>query len=120
MFFDLDSRELLRLRRNSLAHEQVRRLRGNGLAGPPHRPSTEPIRVQRRTSNTRVIMVCGQQVAIGRTRAWQTVSGHVSDTTLTVELDDGEPRVFRRTTTTPVRHIKANRPRPVTSVSGQT
>jgi hypothetical protein len=115
MFFDLDSRELLRVRPNSLTQEQVRRLRGNRPAGPPPRPSTEPIRVQRRASNTGVIMVCGQQVALGRTHAWQTVTVHVSDTTLAVELDDGEPRIFRRTTTTAVRNIKAVRPRPDTS-----
>ncbi len=116
MFFDLDSRELLRVRPNPLNHEQVRRLRGNRPAGPPPRPSTEPIQVQRRASNTGVIMVCGQQVALGRTHAWQTVTVHVSDTTLVVELDDGEPRIFRRTTTTAVRNIKAVRPRPDTSV----
>ena len=34
--------------------------------GPPPRPSTEPIRVQRRASNTGIIMVAGQQVALGR------------------------------------------------------
>ena len=37
----------------------------------------------------------------------------VSDTTLAIELDDGETRVVRRTTTLPVRNIKADRPRPV-------
>ena len=116
MFFDLESRELLRVRPNPLTHEQVRRLRGNRPAGPPPRPSTEPIRVQRRASNTGVIMVCGQQVTLGRTHAGQTVTVHVSDTTLAVELDDGEPRIFRRTTTTAVRNIKAVRPRPDTSV----
>lgn len=115
MFFDLDSRELLRVRPNPLTPEQVRRLRGNRPAGPPPRPSTEPIRVQRRASNTGVIMVCGQQVALGRTHAGQTVSVHVSETTLAVELGDGEPRIFRRTTTTAVRNIKAIRPRPDTS-----
>ena len=115
MFFDLASRELLRVRPNPLTHEQVRRLRGNRPAGPPPRPSTEPVRVQRSASNTGVIMVCGQKVALGRTHAWQTVTVHVSDITLVVELDDGEPRIFRRTTTTPVRNIKAIRPRPDTS-----
>jgi hypothetical protein len=38
----------------------------------------------------------------------------VSETTLAIELDDGETRVVRRTTTLPVRNIKADRPRPVT------
>ncbi len=116
MFFDLDSRELLRVRPNPLSHEQVRQLRGNRPAGPPPRPSTEPIRVQRRASNSGVIMVCGQKVALGRIHAGQTVTIHVSDTTLAIEFDDGEPRTVRRTTTTPVRNIKADRPRPDTSV----
>ena len=56
MIYDLDSRELLRTRPNPLTHDQVRRLRGNRPAGPPPRPSVEPVRVQRRASNTGVIM----------------------------------------------------------------
>jgi hypothetical protein len=63
MFYDLDSRELLRTRPNPLTPEQVQRLRGVRPAGPPPRPSTEPIRVQRRVSNTGVIMVAGQKIA---------------------------------------------------------
>jgi hypothetical protein len=63
MFFDLDTRELLRTRPNPLNAEQVGRLRGSRPAGPPPRPSTEPVRVQRRASNTGVIIVAGQKVA---------------------------------------------------------
>jgi transposase InsO family protein len=114
MFYDLDSRELLRVRPNPLSHDKIRRLRGNRPAGPPPRPSTEPIRVQRRASNTGVIMVCGQKVALGRVHQHQTVTIHVSDTTLAIELDDGETHVVRRTTTLAVRNIKADRPRPAT------
>ncbi|HET9647825.1 MAG TPA: IS481 family transposase [Microlunatus sp.] len=114
MFYDLDTRELLRVRPNPLTPDKIRRLRGNRPAGPPPRPSTEPIRVQRRASNTGVIMVCGQKVALGRIHQHRTVTVHVSDTTLAIELDEGETRVVRRTTTLAVRNIKANRPRPVT------
>jgi transposase InsO family protein len=117
MFFDLDSRELLRTRPNPLSHDKIIRLRGNRPAGPPPRPSLEPIRVQRRASHTGVITVCLQKVALGRIHARQTVTVIVSETTLTIELDDGESRVVRRITTTAVRNIKANRPRPVSSVS---
>jgi hypothetical protein len=45
-FDDLESRGLLRTRPNPLTLEQVKRLRGVRPAGPPPRPSTEPIRVQ--------------------------------------------------------------------------
>jgi transposase InsO family protein len=113
LFYDLDSRELLRTRPNPLTHEQVRRLRGNRPAGPPPRPSLEPVRVQRRASNTGVITVCRQKIALGRVHRQQTLTVLVSETTLAIELDDGETRVVRRTTTLPVRNIKANRPRPV-------
>lgn len=115
LFYDLDTRELLRTRPNPLSHDKIIRLRGNRPAGPPPRPSLEPIRVQRRASHTGVITVCMQKVALGRIHAGQTFTVIVSDTTLTIELDDGEPRVVRRTTNTAVRNIKANRPRPVTS-----
>jgi hypothetical protein len=50
MFFDLQTRELLRTRPNPLTIEHVCRLRGARRAGPPPRPCTEPIRVQRRAS----------------------------------------------------------------------
>ena len=62
-------------------------------------------------------MVVGQKIALGRIHAGQTVTVLVSDTTLTVELDDGDTRVIRRTTTQPVRSIKGQRPRTATSVS---
>ncbi len=117
MFYDLDTRELLRTRPNPLTPEQVQRLRGLRPAGPPPRPPVEPIRVQRRASNTGVIMVAGQKVALGRINRHRTVTVNVSDTTLAIDLDDGEVKVVRRTTTQPVRSIKGQRPRIATSVS---
>ena len=117
MFFDPATRELLRTRKNPLTPEQARSLRGVRPAGPPPRPSAEPVRVQRRASNTGVIMVVGQKVALGRSCAGQTVTVLVSDTTLAVEFADGDARVIRRTTTQPVRSIKGQRPRTATSVS---
>jgi hypothetical protein len=65
-----------------LTPQQVKDLRGARPAGPPPRPSAEPIRVQRRASNTGVIMVVGQKVALGRTHKHQTVTVLVSETTL--------------------------------------
>jgi hypothetical protein len=117
MFFDPGTRVLLRTRPNPLTPAQVARLRGARPAGLPPRPPTEPARVQRRVSATGVIMVCGQKIALGRTHAGQTVTVAVSDTTLAIELDDAETRVMRRTTATPVRNIKADRPWTIPSVS---
>jgi transposase InsO family protein len=111
MFYDLDSRELLRIRPNPLTPEQVQRLRGVRPAGPPPRPSAEPIQVQRRVSNTGVIMVAGQKIALGRLHQHRTLTVIVSDTTLAVELGDGDVKVVRRTTSQPVRSIKGQRPR---------
>jgi transposase InsO family protein len=117
MFYDPATRVLLRTRPNPLTREQAARLRGARPAGPPPRPPAEPIRVQRRASATGVIVVCGQKIALGRAHAGQTVAIAVSDTTLAIELDDAETRVVRRTTTTPVRNIKADQPWTVSSVS---
>jgi hypothetical protein len=75
------------------------------------RPSTEPIRVHRRASNTGVIMVAGQKIALGRGHAGRTVSIAVSETTLAIELPDDETRVVRRTTEQAVRSTKGQRPR---------
>jgi hypothetical protein len=106
MMFDLDSRELLRVRPNPLNYAKIIRLRGVRPAGPPPRPSIEPVRAQRRASNSGVIMICGQKIALGRVHAHRTVTVHVSETTLAIELADGDTRVARRTTTQPVRNIK--------------
>jgi hypothetical protein len=111
-FFDPDSREVLRSRVNPLTVDQVRRLKGSRPAGPPPRPATEPFTVQRRAWATGVIMVAGQKIPLGRPYAGQIVTVHVADTTLTIELD-GDTRTIRRTTTTPVTHHKAQRPRDV-------
>jgi transposase InsO family protein len=111
-FFDLSSRELLRVRTNPLTGEEVRGLRGLRPAGPPPRPSVEPVRVQRRVSAVGTVMVCRQVVSLGRPYAGQTVTVQVSDTTITVELD-GQFRVIRRI---PVRNVKANKPHKVSDV----
>lgn len=114
MFFDPDTRELLRTRPNPLSYEAARKLRGARPAGPPPRPRTEPVTVQRRASNTGVIMVAGQKVALGRAHAHTVVTVHVADHTITANLD-GTQRTYRRTTTRPVRSWKAQRPRKSTA-----
>lgn len=116
MFFDLATRELLRTRPNPIGWDRMRHLRDARPAGPPPRPSIEPITVQRVASNSGVIMVAGQKVALGRIHARAIVTVHVSETTLTIELPD-DTRVVRRTTTQPVRSIKAARPRKAGYVS---
>ena len=109
MFLDPDTRELLSTRPNPLTREQTVRLQGTRPAGPPPRPRTEPVTVQRRVSAIGVIVVCRQRVSLGRVHAGRTVTVHVSEHTLAVELDD-ETRTVRRTTSRPVVVVKANRP----------
>jgi transposase InsO family protein len=116
MFFDPATRVLLRTRPNPLTPPETARLRGARPAGPPPHPSDQPVRVQRRASATGLIMVAGQKIALGRVHAGQAVTVLASDTTFTVELGDGETRAVPRTTAQPVRSIKGQRPRAVTSV----
>ena len=108
LFFDPETRELLRARPNPLTPEQARGLRGARPAGPPPRPRSEPVTVQRRVSTTGTICVCRQTVALGRTHAGRVVTVHVAEHTLAIELDD-ETRTIRRTTTNPVVVIKGSR-----------
>jgi hypothetical protein len=117
LFFDITTRELLRTRANPLSREQALRLRGARPAGPPPRPSHEPVRIQRRASDTGVIVVAGQKVALGRTHRGQEVEILVSETTLAIHQPGQDVRTIRRTTTQPIRNIKADRPRTVPSVS---
>jgi hypothetical protein len=81
------------------------------------RPSTEPVTAQRRASNTGVIMVAGQKIALGRIHAGQVVTVHVAAETITIDLDDQDSRTVRRTTTQPVRSIKAAQSRKAAHVS---
>jgi transposase InsO family protein len=109
MFLDPDTRELLRVRPNPLSPEQVLRIQGARPAGPPPRPRSEPITVQRRVSANGRITVCRQTVVLGRVHAGRMVRVHVAEHTLAVELDD-ETRTIRRTTTRPVVVRKGSRP----------
>jgi len=109
-FFDPETRQLLRIRPNPLTADEVARLRGLRPAGPPPTASPDPVRVQRRVSDTGVVMVARQPVALGRVHAGKTVAIDVTDTELVVGCDDG-PRTIRRTNTLPIRNLKANRPR---------
>jgi hypothetical protein len=77
MFYDLETHELLRTRTNPLTPGQVKGLHGVHPAGPPPRPSAEPVRVQRRASNTGVIMVVGQKIALGRIHQHQGHRPHL-------------------------------------------
>jgi hypothetical protein len=110
-YFDAETRQLLRTRPSPFTYDQARRLRGARPAGPPPRPSLEPVRVQRRASNSGVIMVVGQKVALGRAHAHTVVTVYVAERSLTIETGDGDIRTVARTTTQPVRNIRPMRPR---------
>jgi len=64
-------------------------------------------------NNTDVIMVAGQKIALGRIHARRIVTVHVAADTITIDLASDDTRVVRRTTTQPVRSIKAQQPRKV-------
>ncbi len=108
LFFDPQTRELLRTRPNPLTADQLLRLQGARPAGPPPRPRSEPVTVQRRVSATGRIVVCRQAVSLGRVHAGRIVSVHVSEHTLAIELGD-DTRTVRRTTTRPVVVLKGSR-----------
>jgi hypothetical protein len=116
MFFDPETRELLRTRPSPLTWDQARRLRGARPAGPPPRPLTDPVTAQRVASNTGVIMVAGQKIALGRIHARQIVTVHVAAEVITIDLGE-DTRTVRRTTTQPVRSIKAQQHRKAAHVS---
>jgi hypothetical protein len=116
MFFDPETRDLLRTRPNPLTWDQARRLRGARPAGPPPRPSTEPVTAQRVASNTGVIMIAGQKIALGRIHARRIVTVHVTAELITIDLGGDDTRTVRRTTTQPVRRTTTQ---PVRSIKAQ-
>jgi hypothetical protein len=105
------------LRAVVLATSQIARLRGARPAGPAPQPRTEPTVVQRRASNTGIIMVVGQKVALGRVHARKTVTVEITDTELLVQCDDGIKTV-RRNGNQPIRNLKASRPRTTSQPAG--
>ena len=111
LFFDPNTRELLRSRPNPLTPGEAARLQLPRPVGPVPRPSTEPVTVQRRAWATGAILVAGQKIALGRQHQHQTVTVHVAETTVAIDLPDGDTKVVRRTTDQPVRSIKGQRPR---------
>jgi transposase InsO family protein len=113
MFFDPATRVLLRTRPSPLTWDQACTIRGASPAGPPPRPSTEPVTAQRRASNTGIIMIAGQKIALGRIHAGRVVAVHVAEHTITIDLGGDDTRTVRRTTNQPVRSIKAHRPREI-------
>ena len=117
LFFDPETRELLRTRPNPLEPGEAAQQQRGRPPGPVPRPSTEPVTVQRRASNTGVIMVTGQKVALGRQYAHHTVTVHVSETTFAIDLPDHETRTVRRTTNKAVRSMKGQRPRTATTTA---
>jgi hypothetical protein len=61
-------------------------------AGSPPRLPPEPVPGVAPCPATRMIVVCGQKIALGRTHAGQTRTTAVSDKMLAIELDDAETR----------------------------
>ena len=116
MFLDGDTRQLLRVRPNPLIWAKCLQLRGARPAGPPPVPERSPVTVQRRANAFGVIMVTRQRISLGRLYVGRVVTVHVSDSTLTIDLDEG-PRTVHRTTDLPVRNVKAHRPYKVAHVS---
>ena len=89
MFFDPDTRELLRTRPNPLTPDRARpaaRRPPGRAAAPARRPSRSGSSGGPR--NTGVIMVAGQKIALGRVHARQTVTVHVDRARLRT-IDDG-------------------------------
>ena len=117
MLFDVETRQLLRTQPTPLTARQVLRLRGLRPAGPPPRPSLEPVTVHRLADASGTICVANQRVGCGRAFAHQTLTIRVSETTITVELGDGDTHVVRRTTTSAVTIIKSRPPRTATKPS---
>jgi hypothetical protein len=68
-------------------------------------------------SNTGSIMIAGQTIALGRIHARKIVTVHVTAQTITIDLGGDDTRTVPRTTTAPVRRIKAQQPRKAAHVS---
>jgi hypothetical protein len=90
---------------------------GANQTGEVGDPASCPMAELFRPARPGLRMVAGQNVALGRLNQHRTLTVTVSDTTLAIDLADGEVKVVRRINSQPVRSIKGQRPRIATSIS---
>jgi hypothetical protein len=62
-------------------------------------------------------MVAGQKIALGWIHARQIITVHVAAEVMTIDLGGDDTRTVRRTTTRPVRSVKAQQHRKAAHVS---
>ena len=97
-------------RPNPLTPAQVLLLRGLRSAGPPLDRAWCHTLLQRLADAGGTICVAKQRIGCCRAFARQTLTVHVSGTSITVKLRDGDAHTVRRTTTTTVTTIKSRPP----------
>ena len=111
LFFDPETRELLRTRPNPLQPGEAAQLQRARSVGPGPRPPTEPIHGQR-ASNTGVIMVARQDVALpARTPATGRDRPGLREHPRQRATGRRRPSSSAATTTQAVHSIKDQRPR---------
>ncbi|MEU8268543.1 IS481 family transposase [Sphaerisporangium sp. NPDC049002] len=100
-------RTLLRTVRCPLPITECGRLRGARTAGPPPKPPTGPVTVQRVVSIKGGIMVVGQKINLGRVHARKVVTVTVDDSHIAIHDEAETLKVVTRTTTQEVSRIKS-------------
>jgi len=103
---------LLRSLPNPLTPADHIRIRDARPAGPPPRPSTEPVRVQRRVSCRGALVVAGQRIHVGMVHAGRTVTVEAADHTFRVYDGDEQLTEVARTTLKPIGRFKVRKPEP--------
>jgi hypothetical protein len=88
------------------------RIRDARPAGPPPRPSTEPVRVQRRVSCRGALVVAGQRIHVGMVHAGRTVTVEAADHTFRVYDGDEQLTEVARTTLKTIARFKVRKPEP--------
>ena len=91
MFFDPATRVLLRTRPSPLTWDQARLLRGARPAGPPPRPSAEPVTVQRGPATPASSWSSGRRSPSAVSTPGQVVTVHVAADTITIDLATTTP-----------------------------
>ncbi|MFI6811886.1 Mu transposase domain-containing protein [Nonomuraea sp. NPDC050328] len=105
-----DGSTLLRTLPNPLTEDEAARLRDARPAGPAPRPSTEPVRVQRRVSSRGWIAIAGQRIGVGIGHAGATVTVEAADGTLRIAHAGQVVAEVAPTTTKPIARFKVRKP----------
>ncbi|WP_165945310.1 hypothetical protein [Micromonospora sp. KC723] len=97
---------------------EILKIRDARPAGPPPRPASQPLRVERRVSCRGALVIAGQRIHVGIAHAGATLTVEAADTTFRIHDGDQLLTEVPRTTVKDVARFKVRKPEPPRAEQG--